>query len=583
MSPLHPSLFTRPARTAVAVACCLAAATQVAAQPVAPSNGPAASAVEESRQQERVRALREQQERAVDARLPAGPDPTSERLPQAETPCFRIDSITLVGESAERFQWLLDAASGIDADDSPTRRCLGARGIDLVLTRLQQVLIARGWVTSRVLAAPQDLTTGRLALTLVPGRIAAIRDADRPGPPTMRLLGALPMRPGDLLNLRDLEQGLENLQRLPSVEADIQIEPAAGPDARPGESDLVIRHRQTRVLRATLSLDDSGTRATGKTQAGATVAWDGPLGLNDLFYVSANHDAFNHTGQGTEGQTVHYSLPWGDWLVSATASNNRWHQSVAGLAETYVYAGRARHAEIRLSRLIHRDARRKITLGLRGFHRNSESLLQDTELPGQRRRVGGWELSLHHREHIGRATLDGTLAFRRGTGAFRALEAVEAGFGEGTSRMRLATSELALSLPFSLGEHRFRYGAQWRAQWNRTPLTPQDRFAIGSRYTVRGFDGESSLLGDRGWLVRNDLCWVLDATGSELYAGVDHGHVGGRATATLAGHDLTGAVIGLRGAWRGLGYDFFVGTPLRKPAGLTTPHRLFGFSLSYGF
>lgn len=52
---------------------------------------------------------------------------------------------------------------------------------------------------------------------------------------------------------------------------------------------------------------------------------------------------------------------------------------------------------------------------------------------------------------------------------------------------------------------RYVYSGLIRAQWNRTPLTPQDRFAIGGRYTVRGFDGETSLMGERGWLLRNDI------------------------------------------------------------------------------
>ena len=30
-------------------------------------------------------------------------------------------------------------------------------------------------------------------------------------------------------------------------------------------------------------------------------------------------------------------------------------------------------------------------------------------------------------------------------------------------------------------------------------------FSIGGRYTVRGFDGEASLMGERGWLLRNDI------------------------------------------------------------------------------
>lgn len=278
--------------------------------------------VEEQRQLERERALRQQQEPEVDKRLRSAPGPrAADLLPTAETPCFRIDRIVLAGEQSQRFQWLLDEADGhaAGASDPPVGRCLGAQGINVVLARFQQALVARGWATTRVLAPSQDLSGGSLSLELVPGRVASIRFADAAGA-TTSLRRALPIRPGDLLNLRDIEQGLENLKRLPTVEADIQIEPAAGPGAEPGESDLVVKYSARFPLRTTLSLDDSGTKATGKTQAGATVAWDGPLGLNDLAYLSLNHDAFNHSGQGTSGYAAHYSVPYGDWLLSATGS-----------------------------------------------------------------------------------------------------------------------------------------------------------------------------------------------------------------------------------------------------------------------
>jgi hemolysin activation/secretion protein len=104
-----------------------------------------------------------------------------------------------------------------------------------------------------VLAAPQDLSAGTLTLSLVPGRIAAIRTTPDS---SSTLLGnsallatAIPARPGDLLNLRDIEQGLENLKRAPTAEADIQIEPSTAPDAKPGDSDLVIKYVQSKKWR----------------------------------------------------------------------------------------------------------------------------------------------------------------------------------------------------------------------------------------------------------------------------------------------------------------------------------------------
>ena len=540
------------------------------------------SFVEEQRQQQRESALRAQQERSVDARLPTGAATPARRLPSSEAPCSAISRLALDGELSADFAWGLEAAGGDDGSDPPVGRCLGANGLDIVVARIQKAAIDRGYVTTRVLAGRQDLSVGTLTLTLIPGRIAAIRFADGPAPPT-RLRNAIPAKAGDLLNLRDIEQGLENLKRLPTSDADIRIEASTAAGARPGDSDLVVTYSQKFPLRTTLSLDDSGTEGTGKTQTGLTVAWDGPLGLNDLAYVSLNHDAFNHGGQGTGGQTVHYSIPYGYWLFGVTASESSYHQSAAGPVDAVLYSGKTRNAEARLSRLVYRDQHRKTTVALRGFRRASHSVVDDTEIGVQRRVVGGLEASLNHREFIGDAMLDGTLAYRRGTGAFGALHAAEEAYGEGTSRMKLYTTDVNLNAPFTLAGQKLRYTALWRAQWNRTPLTPQDRFAIGGRYTVRGFDGETSLMGDRGWLLRNDIGVALRQSGAELYAGIDYGEVGGPSAKFLLGGHLAGGVFGLRGAIAGLNYDLFIGAPIGMPEGYRTAKVTGGISLNYAF
>ena len=280
---------------------------------------------------------------------------------------------------------------------------------------------------------------------------------------------------------------------------------------------------------------------------------------------------------------MHYSVPWGYWLASATASQGKYHQTVHGADQAYVYAGESANAELKLSRLVYRDQRRKTTVALRGFRRSAHNFVEDVEIPVQRRATAGWELGLAHREFIGAATLDANLAWRRGTGAFGALHAPEEQHGDGTSRFRIATAELGLNAPFALGAQKLRYSGLWRAQWSRSALTPQDRFSIGGRYTVRGFDGEASLMGDRGWLLRNDIGWALGASGAELYLGIDHGQVGGRSALQLETRHLSGGVIGLRGAWQGLNYDFFVGAPIAKPEGFRTAGTTAGFNLNYSF
>lgn len=291
--------------------------------------------------------------------------------------------------------------------------------------------------------------------------------------------------------------------------------------------------------------------------------------------------------RGTEGQTLHYSVPYGWWLLGFTASNSQYFQTIAGLNQSYIYAGKTNNAELKLTRMLWRDQHRKTSASLKAWRRESRNFVDDAEVGVQHRVTGGWELAVNHKEFIetqaGTATLEGTLAYKRGTGGFGARPAPEEAYDEGTSRMKLYTAELSANVPFKLGKQKLRYSGLIRAQWNRTPLTPQDRFAIGGRYTVRGFDGETSLMAERGWLIRNDIGWGIGQSGAELYTGLDYGHVGGPSTKYLLGNHLAGAVVGVRGAWKNLNYDVFVGAPVWKPEGYRTAKVTAGFNLNVSF
>jgi hemolysin activation/secretion protein len=531
------------------------------------------------RQQEREQAIQERELPQADVRLTL-PVEELERLPEHESPCFVIHELALQGEGVERFAWVLDATAGDQGEDSPIGRCLGTEGINLVMKRAQNALIERGFITSRILLEAQDLSEGTLALSLIPGRIAAIRVAD-PSRSHASLRNAVPARPGDVLNLRDIEQALENFQRLPTVEADIQIAPAD----EPGTSDLVIDYQQDWRLRSTWSADDSGSDATGQYMGGIGVSFDNPLGINDLFHIHLGRDLGGGAAgpRGSRSHSLHYSVPWGYWSLALDYSDHEYYQTIAGAFQEYVYSGNSQQAGVTLSRLVYRDATRKTTVSLGGFQRRSRNYIDDIEIEIQRRVVGGWEAGVDHREFIGRATLDLGTAYKRGTGAFGTLPAPEEAFDEGTSRFQLVSTHAGLTLPFQVGGQALEYRGRFRMQNNLTPLTPLDRFSIGSRYTVRGFN-EASLAAERGWLVRNDLGLALGNSGQSLYAGFDYGRVSGPSREWLLGKELAGATLGLRGSLLGhLSYDAFVSTPVIKPDGFRTDHRVAGFGLYLSF
>ena len=242
------------------------------------------------RQQERSDALRQKLEVAPDV-MGTAPKTSAQTLPQDESPCFLIEQVELRNSAPEESR-LIDIASaalaGPQKNDSPLRKCVGAQGISLLIQRAQDALVAQGFVTSRVLAPPQDLSGGNLILQIVAGRIYAIGFDPAKQATRATTINTVPTAAGQVLNLRDIEQGLENFKRVPTAEADIQIVPA--PAGAPDQSDLRISRTQAFPARFTATLDDSGSKSTGKVQGSATLSLDNPLGLSDLFYVTLSHD-----------------------------------------------------------------------------------------------------------------------------------------------------------------------------------------------------------------------------------------------------------------------------------------------------
>jgi hemolysin activation/secretion protein len=531
------------------------------------------------RLQERELQERKRLEQSPQIKLDTPVVADTERLPAGEASCQRIEKILIEGGSSSHWDWILKSLDGIKGDDSPLNRCLGANSIALLLKRGQNALVAKGLITSRLLAQQQDLKTGQLTLTLVLGRIGTIRFADQAGSHAS-YTNALPAAVGDVLNLRDIEQALENFKRVPTAEADIKIEPST----KPGESDLVIEWKQTKSVRYSASLDDSGSDTTGKRQASATLSYDNPLGLSDLLYLTLNHDAGGGKGlspKGTQGATMYYSVPMGYWSASSTVSYNTYKQTVAGASEDYLYSGKSSNAEIKLSRIIYRDATNKTTVATRLYRRGSQNFIEDTEVEVQRRITSGVELSVGHRLFLGGSTLEGQLTYKQGLKLFGSLPAPEEAFDEGTSQFRIISLDASLSTPFNVGDQKFKFDSAVKVQSNRTPLIAQDRFSIGSRYTVRGFDGKTSLAAEKGVLLQNTLNWTIPNVGADIYLGVDYGRVSGPATEKLVGTSLIGAVLGMRGNFKNLSYDVFVGRPVRKPNELEVG-RVVGFSLNYG-
>lgn len=426
------------------------------------------------------------------------------------------------------------------------------------------------------MAQEQDLTKGVLTLILQPGRIGDFR-FEEPVSWRGRLWNAIPASSGDILNLRDIEQGLENFRRVPSSAAGIKIVPGS----HDATSDLLVNWKEARPVRINLGLDDSGSKSTGRYLGSATLALDAPFAQNDLFYANVGKNVFQQGSFGNRSHTLNYFFPVGYWGFVVNYNGYTYHQSIPNANEVLHYSGKSDNVQLTVSRLLYRDQSHKTTLNLRAYRKHSTNAVNDIDMDQQKRRTAGWELGINQRSYLGTTTLDANINWRRGTGAFNALPAPEESRQEGSARTGVLLGDLGINQPFTLGEHAWRVYTSLRVQWSPNALTPQERMAIAGRYTVRGFDGEQMLSGEKGLLWRNDIAWNLFTRGHELYLAADYGRVDGPGTRYLVGHQLAGSAVGVRGTlWRGLSYDLFAGLPLYKPAGFHSLGTTAGFSVN---
>ncbi|MDO8311252.1 MAG: ShlB/FhaC/HecB family hemolysin secretion/activation protein [Sideroxyarcus sp.] len=541
----------------------------------------------------RKRIMQEAQERERQQQLPSvnlhGEIQKAELFqpPDSETPCFNIQNFTLevpsqLSPEAHRY-----SASTSSWDtfrfaqgflEKYTGRCIGREGINLIVKGVTAKMLERGYPTTRIGIPEQDLSSGTLKLTLIPGIVHELRFADAETPGTWK--NAFPTAPGKPLNLRDLEQGLEQMKRVSSQEVDIQIVPAGNL----GESDILISVKRGKPWRLIASLDDSGAKGTGKMQAGLHLGWDNPFGANDLFNLGINTDADrNNSMRGTQGNSLSYSIPFGYLTATVSANESTYRQRIMGAVQSFVSSGKSQNLEAKMSYLFHRDQFSKSSLQFRSAKRWSRSYIDDTEVTVQQRNTTLAEIALIHRHNIGQAQLDTTLTYRWGAPWFGAQ--VDPGNLPGTSpryHYALETLDTTLTLPFKLNERTLNYSATFRAQNTNTALYASEWFSLGNRWTVRGFDGEYSLGAEKGFFLRNEIGIPIANTLQLAYVGMDIGKVFGENVTNLLGNKLAGIVLGLKGTLaRNASFEVFIGRALYKPQNFRTDEPVAGFNLMY--
>ena len=447
----------------------------------------------------------------------------------------------------------------------------------------QRKLLDKGFVTSQVYIPEQNLNAGTLQFMVMPGRVEDIQYSDSSAHGPWRT--AFPVRPGDILNIRDVEQGLEQMKRVSSQSVTMKLLPGTSV----GTSIIELSIKQDKPVHGSISFDNSGLESTGVYQGSFTTSFDQVFRANDTFTMSLSGDLSGAGSiKGTRAASLNYVIPHGKDTFSLSFSKSRYHQTIQSNPYDFTYSGKSTTMKAKWNHVWSRTQREKRAFDISISTRHNHRFVNDMEIPVQALRTTSMEFGVSNRKYIGNATLYSRLGFQWGIGALGAQPEHKASVAMGgpTSRYHMWLVDVDYRKPFIMGHRPASFTSSFHGQWVQggKRVYSVDTINIGNRYSIYGFDGEYTLIGDSGWYVRNEVSSVIPRLNTEVYLGLDVGAVYGKSTEALVGKTIAGTALGVRGNYAsGLLFDAFVSTPLYKPQGYHTKKFYSGFTVGYRF
>ncbi|MGM5012733.1 ShlB/FhaC/HecB family hemolysin secretion/activation protein [Rhizobium sp. 969_B3_N1_2] len=502
---------------------------------------------EEQSQTQRLDALR----RATPG---GGTDAENGALPAApgNGACFDITRVEIDGAS-------LLSAQEIGKVTAPYgNRCVGLAEINAVLRDVTHLYIDHGYVTSRAYVPQQDIRTTRiLRLLVVEGTLSDIYLNGRKVAGNASLATAFPGLIGRVVNIRDIEQGLDQMNRLQANDA----KSAMLPGPKDGTSILNIENRPGRPWHVSFGNNNMGQESTGFSRSSASLGYDDLLGINDQWNFSYEHSGpsypWENDGNGYgNSYSGSVSVPYGYSTLSLNGSWYQYESAVEGNFSTLETSGNSGQAGLGIDRVISRDKDSITTVrsGLTYKQTNNFLLGNLIEVGSRRYTVGDIGISHSRRMFGGIWMFDASLD--KGLRLFDAVDPGDPGAGNADPRFSKFNATVSVTQPFQAAGRQFEFTSLLSGQYSPDNLLGAEQISLGGYGNVRG-TREGVLFGNNGMFSHNEIVWRTKSNESggaaakafgELrpYLGFDYGHVYAQKRFDISGGNLAGWTAGIR-------------------------------------
>lgn len=492
--------------------------------------------------QESARILREQEQQerqrreseALKRQRPSGEAPALSPPPPAEVggerKCVDVKSLELVGATR------LTAAEIAEVEKKVVGKCVTLAMINELLAAITNIYAGHGYITTRAYIPPQDLNSGVLRVVVLEGLVERI-DIQPPG--SASAATAFPGLAGNILNLRDFEQGIDQINRLSSNSAKIDVRPGD----TPGGSVVVVNNDTKKRWSGHFLVDNSGSKSTGQDQGAVSLSVDNLMGANDSLILSHRQNlGDNWQTRMSRSDSVSLALPYGYWLGTLSYTDFAYRSLVQGQVLAFLSKGDSQTASFRADRVIYRDQADKLTVSTTLTRKANHNYIADLLIATSSRVLTVLDIDANLSRIAGGKLVSLDFGISRGLPILGGMSDPD-GTPEVAAHAGFSKFKFGLSVSGNgrLAAQDINWSSALTAQYARQVLFPSEQILVTGPYAVRGFL-RGSQAGDSGYYWRNEVGFPMNLQSGQTqislrpYVAVDigavkekHGVPGGQA------------------------------------------------------
>lgn len=402
---------------------------------------------------------------------------------------------------------------------------------------LTSLYFRKGYVLVKVTTPPQDLSDGVMEVVVIAGRIGQINvdnDVLHEGIANSRI-GAISS--GDVFNERNVETALQDINGLTNIRSSVNLRP--GQETGTTDLDLLIRRAETDEDVQVFSIDNYGSKFTGRTVARLSLQKSNLMGIGESLGITgrkSNDDFWSLQGEAMFPLPLHNLQLELDYLRS--------DNSIGDIFAALDSSGESEVVQAALSSALINQRQRKLVL--RGGVERGEYDSFLAGVPDTSDTIS--KLFAETSFSLRKSRLVSFLSLRasKGVGLFGADDRGETDATRQAGDPRAWTIESLLYANARLTERDY-VSLVLQGQYSDATLLSSDLFTIGGYGSVRGYEPAQST-GDSGASLNADLYRQFDITDSRWYvqAGpfVDWGYVHNRVPGSTQENNISSAGLG---------------------------------------